>query len=163
MRAGQLFAKGLSQAAVARRLGVSAKSASRWYRAWQEQGEAGLRSQGNLGPVPRPSGEQRQHVEEMLVAGPVAAGYATDLWTLERIQPLIAVRFGVHYHLSHVWLLLRQMDFSWHKPTLRAKERDEAEVARWRKEEWPRIKRGRAAGALPSSSGTRRASPSGLR
>ncbi len=121
-----------------------------------------LRSKRSLGPDPRLSEEQRQQLEEALVTGPLAAGYATDLWTLARIRRLIETRFGVSYHLSHVWLLLRQ-DFSWHKPTVRAKERDEKAVTRWLKEDWPRIKRGRAAGAPRCSSGTRRAFPSALR
>jgi len=42
VRAARLFAAGVSQAEVARRLGVSASSANRWHQSWKRQGEGGL-------------------------------------------------------------------------------------------------------------------------
>jgi transposase len=49
----------------------------------------------------------------------------------------------VAYHPGHVWRLLRRLGWSPQRPARRAAERDEAEIARWREQEWPRIKGGR--------------------
>jgi len=143
LQAARLFAAGVPQAEVARRLQVSPSSANRWHQAWKQGGEAGLARRGPPGRKPRLSPEQRGQLERLLLEGPLAAGYATELWTLPRIQKLIQDRFKVRYHPSHVWLLLRKMGWSCQKPTTRAKERDEAAVARWRAKRWPQIKRGR--------------------
>jgi transposase len=94
-------------------------------------------------------------VEHALLAGAEAHGFDTDLWTLPRIAEVIWRLTGVSYHPGHVWWLLRRHDWSPQRPARRATERDEQEIARWRAEEWPRIKRGRQSkahgSALPTS------------
>jgi transposase len=42
-----------------------------------------------------------------------------------------------------VWRILKAMRWSLQRPARKAIERDEVEIARWRAEEWPRIKGGR--------------------
>jgi transposase len=42
-----------------------------------------------------------------------------------------------------VWWLLRRHHWSPQRPARRAAERDEDAIARWRAEDWPRIKGGR--------------------
>ena len=74
--------------------------------------------------------------------GPLAAGYFTDLWTCGRVGQVIAETFGVTYHVDHVGRLLHDLGFSPQKPRRRARERDEAAIERWRREDWPRIKKG---------------------
>lgn len=143
LEAAQLFGKGLTQAEVARRLGVSTASANRWHQAWKAQGEAGLRRHAIPGPARRLSAKQLQQLEEALLAGPAAAGYATELWTGPRVRKLIWDRFRVRYHRGHVWLLLRKLGWSCQKPAKRAVERDEEAIATWLRQRWPRIKRGR--------------------
>jgi len=59
------------------------------------------------------------------------------------VGQLIAHRFGVRYHVDHIGRLLRSLGFTPQKPTRRAIERDEAEIQRWLKEQWPRIKKKR--------------------
>jgi len=41
VRAAELFARGESQAAVARALGVTTAAANHWYQAWQAKGRKG--------------------------------------------------------------------------------------------------------------------------
>jgi transposase len=77
----------------------------------------------------------------MLVQGPGQHGYRTELWTLARVAEVIAVTFGIAYHPSAVWHILRAMGWSCQKPARRARERDEQTIARWRQEDWPRIKK----------------------
>jgi transposase len=62
------------------------------------------------------------------------------------------VTFGVKYHPTHVGRLLKALRWSPQKPMRRARQRDEAAVARWRDETWPAIKRGRRRSSRRSSS-----------
>src|SRR3954451_12111650 len=84
LQAAGLFARQVPQAEVARELGVSRQNVSRWYRRWQQGGEAAVRSRGSTGPSPRVSAEQLEQVEQVLLAGARASGFANDLWTLPR-------------------------------------------------------------------------------
>jgi transposase len=154
LQAARLFAQGLSQAEVARRLGVSRQTASRWHARWLKGGRAGLAGPGRWGRPSRLSDRDWQRVERALLAGPQAHGFDTDLWTLPRVAEVIWRTCGVGYHPGHVWWLLRRHHWSPQRPARRAVERDEAEVARWRAEEWPRIKGGRPSRARGSASST---------
>jgi transposase len=143
LEAAHLFAHGATQAEVARTFGVSAQAASVWYRHWRQGGEAALRGAGRAGRRPRLSAAELEAVAEALGKGPEAFGFDTELWTLARIAAVIEQLTGVRYHPGHVWRLLRRLGWSPQRPARRATERDEAEIARWRNEEWPRIKGGR--------------------
>jgi transposase len=74
LRAGELFAAGVRQAEVARRLGVSRQSVHLWYRRWQAAGPDGLRSQGPTGPTPKLSDSQLHQVEQALLKAPAPTG-----------------------------------------------------------------------------------------
>ena len=77
----------------------------------------------------------------LLVKGPLAQGYRTNLWTTARIAELVEREFGVRYHRDHIGRLMHGLGWSPQKPERRALERDEEEIARWKREEWPRIKK----------------------
>jgi transposase len=143
LEAAQMFAHGASQAEVARTFGVSAQAASSWYRRWRQGGEQALRGAGRAGRRPQLSAAELEAVTQALGKGPQAFGFDTDLWTLARVAAVIEQLSGVRYHPGHVWRLLRRLDWSPQRPARRAAERDEAEITRWRAEDWPRIKGGR--------------------
>ena len=143
LRAGRLFEQGLSQAEVARRLHTSPQNVSRWHAKWRQGGRGALAGPTRLGRPPRLSDSDWRRVERALLAGAQANGFDTDLWTLPRVAEVIWRTCGVSYHPGHVWWLLRRHRWSPQRPARRASERDEAEIARWRAEEWPRIKGGR--------------------
>lgn len=157
--AAKLFANGVPQAEVARRLSVSRQSVSRWYRTWIEQGERALVGTGRAGRPPRLSAEQRARVDAELRKGPAAHGYATQLWTLARVAEMIERITGVRYHPGHVWRLLRELGWTRQRPARRAAERDDEAIARWIKQDWPRAKKARDAAGRGSSSRTSPASP----
>jgi len=72
-------------------------------------------------------------LKTVLRRGAGAAGYATELWTLQRISQVIRKRFGVRYSPVGVWAVLRHgLGWSWQKPERRALQRDEAAIAQWR-------------------------------
>src|SRR5579862_4225110 len=145
-QAATLFEQGLSNAEVGRRIGISRQTVSGWRQRFQVQGEAGLQLHPP-GPDPRLSQQQQEQLVASLLQGPLAFGYDTQLWTLERIADLIAKQTGITYHPGHVWRLMRQWHWTCQKPEGVAKERNEAAIDHWLEVEWPRIKKG------PSSEG----------
>lgn len=80
-------------------------------------------------------------MERVLLKGAAAAGFPTDLWTCPRVAQVIQKRFGVGYHVDHIGRLLHGLGWSPQKPERRAVERNEAEIRRWAKEDWPRVKK----------------------
>ena len=159
MEAASLFRTGFRPAEVARQLGVSCQSACRWYQAWQQEGAGGLRAAGRAGSLPRLDDRQWREVERVLLEGAKAFGHGSDLWTLERVAVVIEQVSGVRHHPGHVWRLLKERGWSWQKPARRAVERDEEAIAKWVREEWPKIKGGPERGEPGSSSRTRAGSP----
>lgn len=139
--AGRLLEEGKGVREVARLVQASPSSVSRWKQALEEGGMEALRAKPHGGRRPRLTAQQKQRLEEILLDGPVAAGFATALWTLARVAQVIERQFGVKYHPGHVWYILRDMGWSCQKPERRAREREEAAIARWRAEEWGRVKK----------------------
>ena len=148
-RAAELFAHGDSIRQVSQALHMSYEAARVWRRTWETGGPQALVSRPPRGRRPKLSVEQIQQLEAELLKGPRHHGYSTELWTLERMAALIRKLFGVSYHPSHVFKILRAMGWSCQKPERRARQRDEQAIAHWRKHRWPQIKKGHSAQALP--------------
>jgi transposase len=158
-RAGELFAQGRSQAEVARELDVSRQSASRWHAGWQATGATGLQSRGPTGRRPKVPDSALAGIERALLEGALAHGFATDVWTLERIAVVIQGLTGVQLSNPSVWRLLRgRLGWTVQRPTRQAKERDEEAIQHWVAHEWPRIKKGPAQNRPGLSSSTNPAS-----
>jgi transposase len=147
LRAGRMFDKGSTPAEVARALGVTRQSTSRWHRAWAEGGAGALASTGKRGRSARLSAAELTRVEEALRKGARANGCTTDLWTLDRVRAVIESVTGVAYHRGHVWKVLRSLGWSRQRPARQATERDDEAIAAWVKERWPRVKKAPDDGA----------------
>jgi transposase len=142
MRAAEMFRRGKRQVDVAAELGVSAQTASRWYRAWEQGGRQALVGAGRAGRMPRLSDEQLAEVEAELLHGPKAHGYPTDMWTLARVAEVIERLTGVRYSQAQTWTILRErLGWSRQRPARRAAERKDAAIEEWVKTSWPRIKK----------------------
>ncbi|MYS84042.1 helix-turn-helix domain-containing protein [Embleya scabrispora] len=89
LRAAGWFAEGVSQAEVARRSGVSPQPVSVWHRAWVDGGADALRSAGPPGAHRGASDEGFAEVAAVLEAGPEAAGFTGQIWTLARVGRVI--------------------------------------------------------------------------
>ena len=164
MRAAEMFEQGRSQAEVVAELGVSRQAASQWYRQWREGGRAALAGAGRAGRLPRLSDEQVAEVEQVLLAGPQANGFETELWTLGRVAEVIERLTGVRYSQTRTWELLRhRLGWTRQRPARRAIERDDEAIAHWVKTDWPRIKKAPGADGRGSSSKTNPASRSSPR
>jgi transposase len=154
--AGRLLrARKLSQAEIARELGVSRASVTRWKHRLQQTGARGLRHRRPGGRPARLSPTPWRQLFRLLRRGAQAAGFETERWTLRRIAQLIEREFGVRYHFGSLGPALRARGWSPQQPKLRAKERDDAVVEAWLKHDWPRVKRGLAAQGVRLPSWTR--------
>jgi transposase len=136
---------------VARLVGAAPSAVHGWKQALVKGGPEALAAKPHPGRRPRLTAEQKAELEELLLDGPLAAGFATDLWTLARVGQVIERHFGVKHHPGHVWRILRGLGWRPQKPERRARERDEATVAQWRKVEWPRLQKKPGAKAGASS------------
>ena len=136
-----LMDQGMKPAAAARAVGTSRASVTRWRQTYEAGGQEAMQAKPHPGGVSKLTAGQRARLVRMLLQGPGKHGYGTELWTLARVAEVIAVTFGVEYHPSAVWHILRALGWSCQKPERRARERDEEAIARWRREDWPRIKK----------------------
>ena len=151
----------LSQAQIARQLGVSRASVCRWAATLAQQGRRGLKARPIPGRTPRLDEKTWARLGRLLDRGAVAAGFPTERWTLTRIAALIARVFQVHYHPRYLERPLKAHGFSVQRPATRAKERDELVIAVWPKREWGALKKRRGGSTGRCSSGTRPATVSG--
>ena len=161
LAAARLLGQGrLSQADIARQLGVSRASVCRWAATLAQEGLHGLGARPIPGRSPRLGEKAWARLGRLLDGGAVAAGFATERWTLTRIAALIKREFGVHYHACYLERPLKAHGFSEQRPATRAKERDELVIAVWPKRDWVVLKRRPSGKAARSFFGTRRATAS---
>ena len=139
--AGNLFKKGVSQAEVARQMGVSRQSTSRWYQQFIKEGIAGLRHNGQKGRPSKLTEKQKEQLQVILSKGARKYGFALDLWTLPRIAKVIEKTFGIKYRTTHVWWIMSSLGWSCQRPAKRAIERDEEKIRNWKQAVWPGIKK----------------------
>ncbi len=140
-----LFEAGKTPPAIARAFSVSVRTVFRWLRAYREKGIQGLNAQPTPGRPSKLSKGQKGQLVQMVLKGPLAAGYRTDFWSLNRVAEMIGKQFGVQYHPSHVWKLLVGLGWNCEKPERRALQRDKEENANWKRYSWLHIKKRRQA------------------
>ena len=140
-RALALWDTGLSLNEVGRRIPCAASSVLRWLRARRRGGPDALRVRFSPGRPLKLGASQRRRLVKVLLKGPQAHGYRTQLWTTARIAEVIRREFGVHYHRDHVGRLMHRLKWSPQKPETRAVERDEEAIERWKRKDWPRVKK----------------------
>ena len=141
VHAVELMDSSESHTKIAEILGVSRTSLYRW-RSMARSEPDGLNAVPHPG-APRHLTELQLHeLEFFLGQGAKAHGWPNELWTSKRVADLIQRRFEVQYHDGHVRKILKKLlHWSSQKPECRARERDEAEIERWKREEFPRIKK----------------------
>jgi transposase len=150
-RALTLLKEGLSLNSVSRRLACAASSVMRWRNAFRRRGPKAFEVRSSPGRPPKLTAIQQRRLVRLLLEGSLAQGYRTDLWTTVRIAEVIQQHFAVRYHPDHVGRLMHKLGWTPQKPESRALQRDEEAVARWKRQEWPRIKK-TPRGWVPTSS-----------
>jgi transposase len=142
LQAWRLKQKGWSQRQIAEALGVSEGAVSQWITRARDRGPDALRHRPPPGARRRLTAEQLARLPTLLHQGPEAYGFRGAVWTRSRIAVVIRVAFGISYHPAHVSRVCKAIRWSPQKPARRARQRNEAAIARWRDETWPAIKKG---------------------
>src|SRR5947209_5776828 len=132
LRALQLKQQGWKQRDIAAALAVSEAAVSRWLAAARGGDAATLLARRRSGAPSRLTAAQRNLIPELLWHGAEAYGFRGEVWTCARVAEVSAQECGVPYSKSHVSRLLRQLDWTPQWPISRARQRDEAAIARWR-------------------------------
>jgi transposase len=143
---GRLLKAGkLSQAEIARQLGVSRATVSDWAKKVKAEGIRGLRKRTAKGGTSKLTKEQKQRLKRLLDRGALAQGFSTDRWTLQRVHELIKHEFEVSYHPNYLNRLLENLGFSPQKPLPSAIEQERELVQAWIEQDFPRLKKVAAA------------------
>jgi transposase len=143
--------EGLSLNEVGRRIGCSASSVQRWRDTRRKGGEKALKVRVSPGRPPSLSLAQKRALVAVLLKGATASGYSNQLWTTARVAEVISKKFRVSYHRDHVGKLLHSLGWSHQKPQKKALERNQTEIRRFLRQDWPRVKK-TLRGWVPTSS-----------
>jgi transposase len=144
MRGLALLEQGKKPKEVAEILDVTRRSVNRWQQeAKQPKKKKAKRPPGRPRKL---SSKQLQRLEKALDKGAYAFGYVGNYWTLDRISQVIWQLFGVRYHPSAVWHLMRHMGWSNQRPQRQPLHRNDEAIEQWKEEELPRIKKVSATG-----------------
>jgi transposase len=131
----------LTQAQIAPSMEISQGRVSQLDGQFQEAGEAGLVVKTATGAPPKLTTEQRAQLPELFSKGAEHYGFEGEVWTRLRVGEVIKPHFGVHYEVSTIGLLLKQLDFTLQQPTRRDYRQNLARVAQWREEILPELKK----------------------
>jgi len=125
-RGGDDGGRGMSCHEVARRLGCAPSSVIRWRQNFVEGGRDAIRAIPEEGKQHGAylDDDDRAKLAALIVRGPRAAGFSTDLWSLSRIRILVEREFGVTYSVGHLHRIMASIGFSAQKPEKRAREQD---------------------------------------
>ena len=132
---------GYRQATVARFLGVHPSSVSRWMKAYRRRGDEGLAGHDASGRPRKLTRARERQVLSWFRRSPTSFGFPTELWTAARVAQVIYRKWRIKFHPRYLNQWLAERRITPQKPRFQAREQDEAEVQRWLREEWPRIKK----------------------
>ena len=116
---------------------------SRWVCTARERGTEALQAKPTPGRPRKLTARQEKTVLGWVAKLPTSFGFPTDLWTSRRLAALIEQRLGVHFNSNYLVEWLHAREQSPQKPDQPARERDEATIARWKDEDWPRLQKKR--------------------
>jgi len=137
-RAIDLYQKGKSVQEIAFFFGIHRGSVSLWIKTWKEKGKSALKSRKATGPEFKLSEDKRQIIL-WLRKPAMEFGFETPLWDCKRIQTTIKRELNKNISISNLWETLRKWNLTPQKPEKEALQKNQKEVRRWIKEEWPKI------------------------
>lgn len=120
-----------------------------WLRQAKKSGLEALKSSTHPGPKRKLTDKQKQTVRKWICGkDPRQYGFDFGLWTRAIIRDMIAQKMKVNLCLSSVGNLLDELGITPQKPLRRAYERDPKAIEKWKREEYPKLKkRARTIGA----------------
>ncbi len=113
----RLLDEGRSAGDVANIVGASVSSVRRWRSARNRRGPGALKAKPHPGPSRRLSKQQESQLRIALRDGDQDADLQPGSWNCAIVAEFIEARFGVVYHVDHVWRLLRQLGWTYREAT----------------------------------------------
>ena len=141
LKAGRMFARGVTQAEVARKTGVTPSAVSLWHTAWEQGGLESLKSKGQPGFRSQLTPEKRAAFKRAILKGPLVYGYNVNLWTLPRLAAVMKKVTGVRFSEVWTWHIVRELGFTPQKPQVKAAQRDEKAIKAWKETRLPGLKK----------------------
>jgi transposase len=135
----ELLKQGKKPKEVAFILEVNRSTVYRWRR--EEQSGKRKKKRGTPGRKSKLTKAQLKQLEKALDRGAGVYGFYGEHWTLDRIVQVIWQEFGVSYHPSAVWHILRKLGWSSQRPQRRPFQRDDQAIEDWIDEVQPEIKK----------------------
>jgi transposase len=112
-----------------------------WLRAHKKDGEAALQSRPATGRPPTLSVRQKQQVRRWICGkDPRQHGFDFGLWTRRIVVDLVEEKFERKLSITSVGRLLAELEITPQKPLRRAYERDPAAIAKWKEEDYPKLR-----------------------
>ena len=140
-RAVDAVMEGMTKTAVAAAYGVDRKTVARWVSKFREGGGAALRRKAGSGRPRRLEDLTEDELSTIILAGAMAYGFETDLWTVGRVRRVIMDEFRIPLSKSTVRRRLRDAGLTYQKPEREYYEIDEATRKKWMRYEVPKIRR----------------------
>jgi len=128
---------------IAEFFGVTKDAVYKWIRKHKKKGIIGLKSKKAPGAKPKLAQEERKILVKLIMKPATEFGFIDPLWDCKRISKLIFYKLNKKLDYTNVWRLLQKMGISNQVPEKDSLEKDEKEVKRWIKEEWPKIQKHR--------------------
>jgi transposase len=126
---------------VAKEYGYNRTNIYRWLETHRKKGYRGLRYKKPVGRSKDLTTTEIRRLKAYLSKDPRQLKFHFGLWTVKMIRKLVKEKFGKEYGISGMHNLLKSIGYSYQKPLLRASQRNPEAVAKWKKEEYPRIKK----------------------
>lgn len=138
----RLDEEGVSRKQIASLTDCSQAWVSKVLKRCRQQGKENVRPKGPPpGHRPALGEEQLNELASILKGEALAYGFDSDGWSQKRIARVIEERYGVHHDPSHISRLLKKIGFTRQKPRVRDYRRDEAQVAQWKTQDLPALKK----------------------
>ena len=113
----------------------------RWLRAHRRGGEAALKSRPSPGRPCKLTHREKQRVRTWICGkDPRQYGFDFGLWTRRIVASLIETKFGKKLGVTAVGRLLAELEITPQKPLRRAYERDPVAIAKWKTEDYPKLR-----------------------
>jgi len=133
--------EGETPSEVIKSYGLCRTTIYRWLRAYKRRGETVLRSRPSPGRPCRLTAKEKRRVRTWICGkDPRQYGFDFGLWTRRIVADLIESRFGKKLGVTAVGRLLAELDITPQKPLRRAYERDPQAIAKWKTQDYPKLR-----------------------
>lgn len=140
-RAVDAVMEGMTKTAVAAAYGVDRNTVSRWVSKFRDGGGDALLRKAGSGRPRKLEDLTEEELLTIILAGAMAYGFETDLWTVGRVRRVIMDEFGIPLSKSTIRRRLCDAGLTYQKPEREYYEIDEATRKKWLRYEVPKIRR----------------------